>query len=64
LVLEPHLADEAHKALLRWAEEGKLKPFVHSAYSLDEAKKAFEHVLNRTVVGKTVIVPYYSKSKL
>lgn len=35
--------------------EGKIKPFIGKAFPLDQINEAFEHILSRKNVGKTVI---------
>jgi len=41
--------------LMQWYGEGKLKPHIHGIYSLAEAPKALEEMMNRKVKGKVVI---------
>ncbi len=41
--------------LMQWYGEGKLKPHIHAIYSLAEAPKALEEMMNRKVKGKVVI---------
>jgi NADPH:quinone reductase-like Zn-dependent oxidoreductase len=45
------------RATLEWAAEGKLKPVIHSTYSLDEGAKAFDALRERRVLGKVLITP-------
>ncbi|NND31633.1 MAG: zinc-binding dehydrogenase [Saprospiraceae bacterium] len=42
--------------LIDWFKNGKLHPHIHATYSLPEAPKALEEIMNRTVLGKVVIV--------
>jgi NADPH2:quinone reductase len=42
--------------LLRWFEEGKLKPHISAVYPLTQAAQALNDMLNRNVRGKVVIV--------
>ncbi|NHF58093.1 NADPH:quinone oxidoreductase family protein [Flavobacteriaceae bacterium TP-CH-4] len=41
--------------LMQWYEQGKLKPHIHKVYSLEEAPKALEEMMQRKVKGKAVI---------
>lgn len=41
--------------LMKWLEEGKLKPHIHKVYELKDASKALEEMMNRKVKGKVVI---------
>jgi len=43
--------------LIQWHGEGKLKPHIDREYSLEEAPKALEDMINRKVKGKVVVVP-------
>jgi NADPH2:quinone reductase len=53
----PERGRENSAAIWKLAGEGKLKPRVHQAYKLDDWRSAFNSLANRTVVGKSVIVP-------
>jgi NADPH2:quinone reductase len=48
-------ADMAH--LLAWVREGKLKPRISARYSLEEAPKAIRALMDRTAIGKLVVLP-------
>mmetsp|Transcript_122293 Transcript_122293/g.351317 ORF Transcript_122293/g.351317 Transcript_122293/m.351317 type:complete len:348 (-) Transcript_122293:114-1157(-) len=54
--VEPRLADEAMEALLKLANEGKLRPHVGSEYPLDRFKEALRLMEERRVVGKCCLV--------
>lgn len=41
--------------LLQWYQSGKINPHIHGTYSLAEAPKAIEALMNRKVSGKVVI---------
>lgn len=41
--------------LMQWYREGKLKPHIHGIYTLEDAPKALEEMMNRKVRGKIVI---------
>ncbi len=41
--------------LMKWYGAGKLKPYIHKIYPLNEASKALEAMMNREVRGKVVI---------
>ena len=41
--------------LVQWHAQGKLKPHIHERYSLEEAQKAMQEMMNRKVRGKIVI---------
>lgn len=43
--------------LTQWLKEGQLRPHVSAVYSLDEATKGLEALVNRQSVGKVVIKP-------
>lgn len=43
------------QALMKWIEEGKLKPAAGQSFSLDNAGEAMMKMLNREAVGKIVI---------
>jgi NADPH2:quinone reductase len=41
--------------LVQWHAQGKLKPHIHAQYSLEEAQKAMQEMMDRKVSGKIVI---------
>lgn len=43
------------KTLMHWYMTGKIKPHIHGTYSLENAPKALEEMMNRKVRGKVVI---------
>jgi NADPH:quinone reductase-like Zn-dependent oxidoreductase len=45
------------RATLEWAAAGKLKPVIHSTYSLPRAGEAFAALRERRVLGKVVVIP-------
>jgi NADPH2:quinone reductase len=52
--------------LMKWSEEGKLKPHIDKLYKITEYKEAFKVMNERKIVGKAVvqIQPEGSKAKL
>ncbi len=44
------------KELLNWFETGKISPHIHATYSLEDAPKALNDILDRKVKGKAVVV--------
>ena len=48
---------EAHKELIRWFGEGKLRALVAGSFDLADWVRAFKLIEDRTVVGKAVLVP-------
>jgi NADPH2:quinone reductase len=53
----PERGRENTAAIWKLAAEGKLKPRVHAEYALDDWRSAFDSLAQRTVIGKSVIVP-------
>lgn len=47
----------AHKELIRWFDEGKLRALVAGSFDLADWVRAFKLIEDRTVVGKAVLVP-------
>lgn len=43
--------------IMRWLEEGKLKPHIDERYSFEEAPQALQAMMDRKVQGKVVLVP-------
>jgi NADPH2:quinone reductase len=41
--------------LMKWYDEGRLRPHIHKTYELKEASRALEEIINRKVRGKLVI---------
>ncbi len=56
MMREPMAARAAHTEILRWIEEGKLRPHVHARHPLSEAGAALRELLDRKVQGKVVLV--------
>jgi NADPH2:quinone reductase len=54
---EPARAAQISDQLLEWLASGKLQPYVSARYPLDRAGEALRSMMDRTVVGKVVIVP-------
>src|SRR3954452_25239439 len=52
----PDLAIANMKALLKLAEDGKLRPRISHSFRLDQAKEALQAVIDRAVIGKAVLV--------
>ncbi len=53
---EPEVANANMRALLRLAEDGKLRPRISGAFRLDQAAEALQAVIDRTVIGKAVLL--------
>jgi NADPH2:quinone reductase len=53
---DPELAIANMKELTRLAGEGKLKPRISHRLRLDQAKEALQAVIDRSVIGKAVLV--------
>lgn len=53
----PARAAEELGQLVAWLHEGKIHPLVSARYPLAEGARALESVLQRTAVGKVIIVP-------
>ena len=41
--------------IMKWFEEGEIKPHIHKTFSLVDAPKALEEMMNRKVKGKVII---------
>lgn len=52
---EPKKSLENIRELLQWFAQGKLKPHIDKVYSLENAPKALEAMMNRETKGKIVI---------
>src|SRR5947209_5142848 len=52
---KPELLRDSYARLLRWFEEGKLRPHVSAQVKLDEAAKALEMLRQRKSTGKVVL---------
>lgn len=52
---KPELLRDSYATLLRWFEEGKLKPHVSAQVKLDDAAKALEMLRQRKSTGKVVL---------
>jgi NADPH2:quinone reductase len=46
--------------LLKWLEEGRIRPIVSAKFSLEDAASALASVLERRAVGKVIILPRQS----
>lgn len=53
---KPQLVRQSLEELLRWFEEGKLKPHVSERFELRDAAKALERLSKRQSTGKVVLV--------
>ena len=51
------LLDEAMSAILRWIEEGKIKPPTVTTFSLEDVAKAHIAIESGQTVGKLVLIP-------
>lgn len=52
---QTHLANVAK--LMRWLEEGKLRPHIGKTYPLADAAQAIRDMMDRKALGKLVVVP-------
>jgi NADPH2:quinone reductase len=52
---KPELPRESFRQLLRWFEEGKLKPHISEAFDLKEVATAMERLKQRKSTGKVVL---------
>ena len=55
LPLEQAFAHEAHADLVRWFEEGHVRPLVGGVYELEDGAQAFRDLDARKVLGKPVV---------
>lgn len=53
----PDKGRENVQQIWQWAREGKTRPRVHAEYKLEDTRRAFDELRNRTVVGKVIITP-------
>lgn len=53
----PQLNMQNTMELIKFQAEGKLKPHIHGTYSLEEAPRALEEIMDRKVRGKIIIEP-------
>ncbi|NCV55323.1 MAG: NADPH:quinone oxidoreductase family protein, partial [Betaproteobacteria bacterium] len=54
---EPSGFQDDMAQLLSWVREGKLKPRISARYSLDDAPKAIRALMDRSAIGKLVVLP-------
>src|ERR1700758_947206 len=52
----PALGEIRIKALLQWAEEGKLRPYVSHRLPLEDYAKAMRLLIDRTAIGRVALV--------
>ena len=52
---ETLLDNENFKQLFSWYNEGKIKPLISKSYCLEDASKALRSIMNREVIGKTIL---------
>jgi NADPH2:quinone reductase len=52
---KPELPQESFRQLLRWFEEGKLKPHISEAFNLKDVATAMERLKQRKSTGKVVL---------
>eukprot|EP01102_Stenamoeba_stenopodia_P013400 TRINITY_DN4341_c0_g1_i2.p1 TRINITY_DN4341_c0_g1~~TRINITY_DN4341_c0_g1_i2.p1 ORF type:complete len:363 (+),score=76.59 TRINITY_DN4341_c0_g1_i2:61-1089(+) len=64
LSMEPDLSKEMYDTLLSWSSQGRLQPHIGGSYPLEKAKEAFALMLTRQVIGKCVLIPTVTNSKL
>lgn len=55
--LQPRLYEETFGELLRWYEEGALKPHVSMRFGLAQVQEAFAALTGRQSTGKVVLIP-------
>ena len=53
---DPKHGRENIQELIRWVNEGKLKPHVSATYSLEHVADALNDLMERKVTGKAVLV--------
>jgi len=46
---------ENTRILIKWVEEGKLRPHIHKIYKLEDTSRALEEMADRKVKGKLVV---------
>ncbi|MGB5667389.1 MAG: NADPH:quinone oxidoreductase family protein [Maribacter sp.] len=46
---------ENTRTLIKWVEEGKLRPHIHKIYKLEDTSRALEEMADRKVKGKLVV---------
>lgn len=54
---EPERSAENTRRILRWVQEGELRPVIERTFPLSEADQALAWVARRKVIGKVVVVP-------
>ncbi|MGB5388301.1 MAG: zinc-binding dehydrogenase, partial [Eudoraea sp.] len=52
---KPKVNMENTRTLMKWYDEGRIKPHIHKTYELKETTRALEEIMNRKVRGKLVI---------
>mmetsp|Transcript_23551 Transcript_23551/g.36725 ORF Transcript_23551/g.36725 Transcript_23551/m.36725 type:complete len:338 (-) Transcript_23551:28-1041(-) len=55
LSMDPEANKQYQDTVWKWADTGKLVPYVHSSVPLERYKEAFVSIMERKVVGKVVI---------
>ena len=58
----PLRAAQQIEQLVAWLSEGRINPLVSARYPLSEAVRALESILERSVVGKVVLVPQLERA--
>lgn len=54
---EPHVHQQNVMELMSMYQSGKLKPHISKTYTLDEAPKALQDMMDRKVKGKVILLP-------
>jgi NADPH2:quinone reductase len=54
--LNPEWAARNNRVLVDWLANGKIRPYVSHRLPLEETVRALEHIVNREVIGKAVLV--------
>ncbi len=53
---EPHKVRANMERIVKWVQEGRIRPHIHGAYTLEQAADAFRAISRREVKGKVVLV--------
>jgi NADPH2:quinone reductase len=54
---EPGRSAENNRRIMEWVADGTIRPLVHRAFTLDEAREAMRLVADREVIGRVVVTP-------
>ncbi len=53
---EPHKVRANMQRIVTWVQDGRIRPYIHGAYRLEQAADAFGAISRREVKGKVVLV--------